>query len=393
MIPYLKKPTLIVKNKMHLPFREHHLFKLFSLYEKRNSPIDYTVSLYFKQNKALGSKDRKKISEILYSLVRWRGLLDYLIPSGSPRNWEHRLEAYKKHSLTDYLQQDHIPLHIRLSFPKQLFSLLEKDYGIQDTINLCLALNKEAPLTIRANTLKISRQDLLKKWESKYSLTPCTQSFNGILFSKREALFKTEEFKKGFFEIQDEGSQLIAQFVNCKPKDHVLDYCSGSGGKTLAFAPNMKQQGQIYLHDIRPHALTAASKRLKRAGIQNAQILGPEHAQLKTLKKRMNWVLADVPCSGTGTLKRNPDMKWKFTEEALMRLVEEQRDIFDKALSFLRSDGKIVYATCSLLQIENEHQIRYFMEKYSLKLIGSYLKTSPYDSQIDGFFAAVLACQ
>jgi len=177
------------------------------------------------------------------------------------------------------------------------------------------------------------------------------------------------EFKAGFFEIQDEGSQLIANHVTASPGDHILDYCAGSGGKTLAFAPKMKNKGQIYLYDIRPYTLIEAKKRLKRAGIQNAQLLDDKKLKKRGLHSRMDWVLLDVPCSGTGTLRRNPDMKWKLTPETFTRLVEEQRKIFDSAFKFLKPNGKIVYATCSVFPEENEEQIATFIEKYGLKLL------------------------
>ncbi len=121
------------------------------------------------------------------------------------------------------------------------------------------------------------------------------------------------EFKQGLFEVQDEGSQLIANLMDPTPGDQVMDYCAGSGGKTLAFAPKMQHRGQIYLHDIRPWALDEARKRLKRAGIQNAQVVLPEDPKLNKLRGKMDWVLVDAPCTGSGTFRRNPDMKWKFS--------------------------------------------------------------------------------
>ena len=136
-----------------------------------------------------------------------------------------------------------------------------------------------------------------------------------------------------------------------------------------------KGKGQIYLHDIRSFALQEARKRLKRAGIQNYQILEPDSSHLSKLKKKMDWVLVDAPCSGTGTLRRNPDMKWKFNEEMLTRLKGQQRMIFEKALSFLKGEGRIVYATCSLLREENQDQVDHFLSTYSLTIEGSPLQT------------------
>ena len=183
---------------------------------------------------------------------------------------------------------------------------------------------------------------------------------------------------------------MLAQLIQVKPGQQVLDYCAGSGGKTLAFAPMMQGKGQIYVHDIRPFALQEARKRLKRAGVQNHQILLPTSPHLAKLKKKMNWVLVDTPCSGTGTLRRNPDMKWKFDEEMLARLVGQQRMIFEKALSFLHPNGRIVYATCSLLKEENQAQVNHFLTTYSLAVEDDLFQTLPTLGGMDGFFGVVL---
>jgi 16S rRNA C967 or C1407 C5-methylase (RsmB/RsmF family) len=152
----------------------------------------------------------------------------------------------------------------------------------------------------------------------------------------------------------------------------------------------MEKKGQIYLYDIRNHALLQAKKRLKRAGIQNAQFLDKEKLKKKGLLQRMDWVLLDVPCSGSGTLRRNPDMKWRFDPEMVDRLVIQQREIFDQAIKYLAPQGKIVYATCSVLPEENQEQIGYFLKKYSLKLADLPFFTFPQQDGMDGFFAAVL---
>lgn len=199
-----------------------------------------------------------------------------------------------------------------------------------------------------------------------------------------------DEFKKGFFEVQDEGSQLLANLVQCQPGQLVMDFCAGSGGKTLAFAPLMKNSGQIFLHDVRAYTLQDAKKRLRRAGIQNAQIIHAEDPKLNKWKKKMDWVLVDAPCSGTGTLRRNPDMKWKFDIEMLERLIGQQRTIFEKALSFMKPEGHIVYGTCSLLKQENEHQLNHFIKTYNLKIEGQVFHSFPSLGGMDGFFGVVL---
>ncbi|MFA5250259.1 MAG: RsmB/NOP family class I SAM-dependent RNA methyltransferase, partial [Parachlamydiales bacterium] len=200
---------------------------------------------------------------------------------------------------------------------------------------------------------------------------------------KRSNLFALPAFKAGLFEMQDENSQLIALALKAEAGDLVLDFCAGSGGKTLAFAHQLKGTGQIFLHDIRPRALLEAKKRLRRAGIQNAQI-APD---LKNLKKNFfSRLLLDVPCSGSGTIRRNPDMKWKFSPEALEELVQKQREIFQEALPFLKTGGHLLYATCSLFQKENEQQTAYFLQKYPLEPVGDPVKFLPESHRGDGFF-------
>lgn len=370
-----------------IPFREHHLFALLDGYSQQTHPIDLYISEYFRSHTSLGSKDRAFIAESVYALIRWQGLLDYLAGSS---NWKARYETYQGMNLEEMQENEEIPLVNRVSFPPTLFDLLVSNYGPEKARDLCLASNSPAPTTVRANAIKISRDDLLKRWEGTYEVSPTSTSSGGIIFHKKINFFQLPEFKEGLFEVQDEGSQLLAALMQVEPGQQVLDYCAGSGGKTLAFAPRMQGKGQIYLHDIRPFALKEARKRLNRAGIQNNQILLPTSPQLAKLKKKMDWVLVDAPCSGTGTLRRNPDMKWKFDAEMLARLTGQQRMIFEKALSFLKPNGRIVYATCSLLKEENQEQVDHFLSTYSLVIEGSPFQTLPTFGGMDGFFGVVL---
>lgn len=371
-----------------VPFRLHHLYALLESYSNQRLPLDLFMSHYFRANKSLGSKDRAFIAETAYSLIRWQGLLDYLYPE-SP-SWAQRYETYINMDLNEIIKREDIPPHIRVSFPKVLFDQIDAAYGMEKAIELCVISNNPAPTTIRVNTNKISREALFERWKDSYDISCSIHAPEGIAFNKRINFFDLPEYKEGFFEVQDEGSQLLAKCVDAKPGDQVMDFCAGSGGKTLAFAVQMKNQGQIYLHDIRVHALQEAKKRLKRAGIQNAQMILSDSPNLAKLKKKMNWVLVDAPCSGTGTLRRNPDMKWRFDEKTLPDLIGQQKTIFERALSFLRPDGRIVYATCSILPEENEKQVDYFIKTYNLTLEGTPYKTLPSHGGMDGFFGVVL---
>ncbi len=373
---------------MKRPFREYHLLELLEQYDKRNLPLDMVICDYFREHKSLGPKDRGFIAEAAYAIIRHLSLIDYVI--AKPTSWIKRFEVFSSGSIEKYAQDRDIPLHIRVCFPKPLFDRLMSHYGEEQGLLICKASNTQAPTTVRVNRIKISREDLLKRWQSQYEVEPCQYSQFGIYFLKKINFFTLEEFKQGYFEVQDEASQLVADLVDVKQGEHVLDYCAGSGGKTLAFAPKMLNTGQIYLHDIRPYALQEAKKRLKRAGIQNAQIILSEDLEKqRKLKKKMNWVLVDAPCSGTGTIRRNPDMKWKFNDEMLFRLVGQQRTIFEKALSFMQSEGRIVYATCSILPEENQMQVEHFKKIYGLKEDRQFFSL-PSIGGMDGFYSVVL---
>lgn len=368
-------------------YRQHHLFSLLDYYSEQDLPLDLVISRYFKMHHSLGSKDRAFIAENIYGMIRWKSLIDFFCNPNA--TWMERWEKFQN---LEMLKTTHasIPDHVRLSFPEELYNLIIKSQGIEQGNAICAASNYPAPTTVRVNTLKTTREALLEKWSHEYQVSPCKHSATGIIFHKKINFFGLPEFKQGLFEVQDEGSQLIADLMQVQPGQQVLDYCSGSGGKTLAFAPKMQQKGQIFLHDIRIPILDECKKRLRRAGIQNAQIALPDDPKLKRLKKNMDWVLVDAPCSGTGTMRRNPDMKWKFNLEMLQRLQGEQRSIFEKALSFMKPSGRILYATCSILNEENENQIEHFLKTYELKLEGEPFKSVPQEGGMDGFFAAIL---
>lgn len=371
------------------PFRVYHLLSILSQFDASHLPLDVFLNKYFRLNSSIGSKDRQEICEKLYLLIRWKHLLDHHIKEAP--TWEKRLKILLDHSITSLIDDPQIPSHVRVSFPKHFWDLLKDAFGESQAYDFCMNSNESAPITLRVNPIKLSRDALFDQWKDLYPIQKCLKSQDALTLSQRSNLFSLPEFKLGYFEMQDEGSQLVAKQVEANPGQHILDYCAGSGGKTLAFAPSMQGKGQIYLYDIRPHALLEAKKRLKRAGIQNAQLLDKDKLKKKGLLQRMDWILLDVPCTGTGTLRRNPDMKDKFTLDQLTQLINEQRSIFESALKYLAPNGKIVYATCSVLPQENMQQIEYFLEKYNLKLDKEPFSSFPEKNSMDGFFAAVLS--
>lgn len=364
-------------------FRETHLLAFLGQFDREKKPLDRCWSEYLKAHQSIGAHDRRFLSDTIYALIRWRGLLDYLIPKS---NWESRYNLWRHLDLNAL--SENVPLEISCGGSPWLFQELARTLGPIQSAKLCRILNDPAPLTVRVNLLKTNRDELLNHWNDHYDVAPGVRSNTAIHFRTRVALTALPEFKRGLFEIQDEGSQLIAQLVQPKMGEQVLDYCSGSGGKSLAIAPIMSGRGQMYLHDIRPLILQEARKRLRRAGVQNAQFLTPDHSRLSSLKNKMDWVLVDVPCSGSGTFRRNPDMKWKLNEETLSRIIGEQRQIFSRALQFVRPGGHIVYATCSLFDRENAEQVEYFLKTFDLALIEPPLSIVPEPNGPDGFFGA-----
>ncbi|MDR2539179.1 MAG: RsmB/NOP family class I SAM-dependent RNA methyltransferase [Chlamydiales bacterium] len=368
-------------------FREHHLFTILSAYENQTLPLDRFLKNYFRFHKAIGSKDRKVLCEHIYSMIRWKGLLDYLC--NKPISWESRYQKLIQIKPDHFFDDTQIPLHIRLSFSKELFFLIVESLGEEKARFFCRASNSTAPITVRVNLLKTSRENLLKAWKNEFSVA-CGSFYTAIIFPKRINFFTLPEFKMGYFEVQDEASQRLADLVAVKPGQLVLDFCAGSGGKSLAIAPKMQEKGQLFLHDIKKHALLEAKKRLKRAGVQNAQVLFFDSSQKKSLHEKFDWVFVDVPCSGTGTMRRNPDMKWRFTLKMFQKTLEEQRSIFEQALQFVKPGGHIVYMTCSVLRLENEEQTQYFKKAFSLNTISSAFNTLPLDSNDpDGFYGQV----
>jgi 16S rRNA (cytosine(967)-C(5))-methyltransferase len=374
-------------------FRQRHFLDIVRLFDLEKGPLDLFISLYFRHNPQLGSKDRLFIVEKIYAYFRWKGLIDVMLErmgvEGSAR--DAALFDLLDRDLPALSQQQEALPHERVSFPKELYQALSQTFG--DRVDeVCRACNESAPLMLRANALKTTKHELVQLLAARgVEAVDDPSTPWAVRLRRRVNLFSLPEFRMGLFEVQDAGSQLVASCVNAFPGQLVLDYCAGSGGKSLCFAPGMKNQGQIFLHDVRQAALVEAKKRLRRAGVQNAQVVSHTDARrLALLKGRMDWVLVDAPCSGTGTIRRNPDMKWKFSNDMVKRLANEQRQIIGEAVTYLKPKGVLVYATCSLLKEENEEQVAYMVNSFPLAVVGQPFRSCPAPGSMDGFFAVSL---
>ena len=266
-----------------------------------------------------------------------------------------------------------------------------------------------APLDLRVNTLKTTRDDVLEELKKLgIKAEPCALSPIGIRVADRPSLNALPMLKTGLVEIQDEGSQLVALMVDARPGQRVMDFCAGAGGKTLAIAAQMNNKGRITACDVLENRLKRSTERFRRADVHNIEVrpLKDEHDPwVKHHKGEFDRVLVDAPCSGTGTWRRNPDARWRMLGPGLEQLLPLQARILDSAARLVKVGGRLIYATCSLLPQENEHQIDAFLKGHGdfhvipygniwtenpLSAHPEFLSLTPARHGTDGFFAAVL---
>lgn len=283
-------------------------------------------------------------------------------------------------------------LAVRASLPDWLAARLQA-LGGED---LALASTTTPPTTLRANTLVGDRHALITALANEGIVAvPCPRSPIGVIVQGEADVFRTAAFFDGLFEMQDEGSQLVALHAEAKPGERVVDGCAGAGGKTLALAAMMQNQGTLLALDIHGGRLSALKQRARRAGVHNVRVVDLEEApkQLKRLKGSCDLVVVDAPCSGTGVLRRNPDTAWRLTEADVDRLVAVQRELLDRYASLVRPGGRLVYATCSLLPEENEAQVTAFLDRHQGFLADEEplsLRPDVAPASSDGFYAATL---
>jgi 16S rRNA (cytosine967-C5)-methyltransferase len=308
---------------------------------------------------------------------------------------------------------DNFPLPVQADVRDWLWDKLVAQYGEKEALTICRSMHEQASLDLRVNTIKGTREEVLARMlventvkDNVIEITP--HSPTGIRMAARLNISKHVLFEAGKIEVQDEGSQLLAYLVAPKRGEMIADFCAGAGGKTLAIGALMKNTGRLYAFDISEKRLMNLGKRLKRSGLSNlhAQVITSEtDPKLKRLNGKFNRVLVDAPCSGFGTLRRNPDLKWRFEAQDIAELNVKQTAILARAAKLVKAGGRLIYATCSLLQDENEQIAEAFLSanpdfslvpanevlaQQQIKVdTGKYLKLLPHLHGTDGFFAAV----
>lgn len=394
-----------------------------------HGPADAKLSAYFRENPKLGVKDRAYIAESVYQVLRRKRLLEYLADGVDARRLllaaQLRLQGISLRDLGPLLNKqqtewahaikakstENLPLAIQADLPDWLWERLSEQYGEQEALTLARSLHLSAPLDLRANIVKATREEVLEQFaKDRIEAVPTPLSPYGVRLQSKITLNRQPMFMDGKIEVQDEGSQLLAQLVAPRRGEMVADFCAGAGGKSLALGALMRNTGRLYAFDVSEKRLHNLGQRLKRSGLSNLHsqvIVNERDAKLKRLAGKFDRVLVDAPCSGLGTLRRNPDLKWRQTPQDIEELTAKQASILQSAAKLVKPGGRLVYATCSLLREENEAIVEAFLagnsefetvnaaEILAQQQIpldtGPYLKLLPQQHGTDGFFAVAMA--
>jgi 16S rRNA (cytosine967-C5)-methyltransferase len=416
--------------------RQQAAIEILSSLETQRRPAADAVKDWMLSHRFAGSKDRAEIGDLVFGALRWKQSSAWRMKDDSPRasvwgalrwgfGWtaeaieqsmhddphapalptEPEREALASATL------DGAPAHVAGDFPEWLRESFARAFG-DEAAEEGAALAAPAPLDLRANVLKTTREKLIAalaeapKLQEPPSPTPYAPEGVRIPWKQgRTFPWATEQsFLKGWFEVQDEGSQLAAMFSEAAPGMQVADVCAGGGGKTLALAALMQGKGQIYAYDVDGRRLAPLKERADRAGAHNIQIRTPMRTRdaLEDLRGRMDVVFVDAPCTGSGTWRRNPDAKWRLRPNALGKRLEEQREALAMAAPLVKAGGRLVYVTCSVLPEENEDQVGAFLAAYTdfaaVGLSASFpalarshgLQMTPRLTGCDGFYVAAL---
>ncbi|WP_457619196.1 RsmB/NOP family class I SAM-dependent RNA methyltransferase [Lutibacter sp.] len=373
---------------------------------------DKVVQKALKRDARWGARDRKFVAETIYEMVRWKRLYNEIASTKYHYTTENIWKNFavfavlKGYKLPDWNQLQGVPVRrikgkfdelqkIRVfkeSIPDWMDEIGVAELGEKHWNKEITALNKQAEVILRTNTLRTTKNSLQKKLAEESIATEFIPGYpDALRLVERANVFRTKCFKDGLFEVQDASSQLVAAYLDVKPGMRVIDTCAGAGGKTLHLAALMENKGQIIATDIYESKLKKLKIRTRRAGAHNITTKVIESSKvIKKMKGTADRVLIDAPCSGIGVLKRNPDSKWKLQPEFIENIIKTQAEIIESYAKLVKNGGKLVYATCSILPSENENQVKKFIKNNAnFKLLKDY-KVSPYKSGYDGFYMALL---
>ena len=387
-------------------------------------PADAELSAFFRDHKKLGPHDRAFVAEAVFGVLRRYRYLSVVVPAANPRTlviaWLIKargmsgatLEQFAKPELIGHIRNaktDDLPLGVAADLPDWVIEKLQLSMADADILALGRALQLQAPMDVRVNTHKANRDAVLAQLRAEGMAVEATPySPWGIRFKDHPAINRHPLFVDGSLEVQDEGSQLLALLLGARRGEMVCDFCAGAGGKTLAIGAMMASSGRLYAFDVAEKRLAKMKPRLARSGLSNVmpQLLASENdTRVKRLAGKLDRVLVDAPCSGLGTVRRNPDLKFRQTPESVIELTRKQTAILRAAARLLKPGGRLVYATCSLLPEENEAIVEALLAGGGFTLLpvnellaqskidldtGTMLKMSPAIHGTDGFFAAVL---
>jgi 16S rRNA (cytosine967-C5)-methyltransferase len=389
--------------KLHAPLLKAVAEALTDIFEQ-DKQADKVIERLLKSNPKLGSRDRAFIAETVYDLVRWWRLYTHLAGNDTAIHrlvgihlvlkYEQNFAEFPQLDFTDLEKRKNLirERKIRYALPDWLDNLGEQELGDENWTQEIAALNRTAALVIRCNTLKINVSELKEKlalsdWASE--TTPLSKT--ALVLKKRGNIFQTDLFRQGLFEVQDAGSQTIAPFLQVEAGMRVVDACAGAGGKTLHLANLMENKGKIIALDTEGWKLEELRRRARRNGVHIAETrLIDSTKTIKRLQGSADRLLLDVPCSGLGVLRRNPDSKWKLQAAFLQKIQETQSHILASYAKILRGGGRLVYATCSILPSENEAQVKTFLAKNPDFKWLDERKISPARDGFDGFYMALL---
>ncbi len=398
---------------------------------KLDAPADSIVSYFFRKQKALGQRERHALAETAYAVLRQRLLWAHLAQSGhGPQErrlallaWQGLPHVLKNGATPDELawlartatiDRTQLQDKLRHNLPDWLANRLREQLDDAGFWALVETFSASAPLDLRVNTQKAKRETVLETLAAaQIEAAPTPYSTIGIRIPGKPALQKMPIYTEGHVEVQDEGSQLLSLLTAPKRGEMVVDFCAGAGGKTLALGALMRNTGRLYAFDVSAHRLDNLKPRLARSGLSNVyatQIAHENDDRIKRLRGKIDRVLVDAPCSGLGTLRRNPDLKWRQSPKALEELKVKQTAILDSAARLLKPGGRLVYATCSVIPDENEGIADAFTAAHpdfvplnaaealtsagvenAAKLVtpAGHLRLWPHLHSTDGFFAAV----